>query len=85
MYDKPHPVDHDDENRKQRELSGHVKSCDVLQAVIYDLLRDHVPPSTMEAIVRDNARFHREPGPFIYTNGWLASYAQDLARRIRGE
>lgn len=77
------PVDHAAGNRGLRERSGEVSGIDVLQGVLYDLLRDHIQPSTLEKIVRDNSRMHGNVA--LYTNGWLASYAEDLAKRIRGE
>lgn len=73
-----------DENEKMRARSGRVVSRDRLTSVIYELIRDHVPPSTLEKIVRD-LDMAGVDGETLFTNGWLASYAEDMARRIRGE
>ena len=68
------------ENDLLRARSGTVKSKNRLVTVLYELMRDHLPAGTLETIIRDL------DGPncdeFIFTNGWLASYAQDLAERI---
>lgn len=76
--------DHNTENKEMRARSGHFVSSDRLTSVLYELIRDHVPPSTVEKIVRE-LDMAGPDGDTIYTNGWLASYAEDLARRIRGE
>lgn len=44
---------------------------------LYQLMRDELPPGKVEGIVRDC----QEPD-VLYTNGWLAKYAQDLAERL---
>lgn len=66
-----------------REASGSVDDNDPLVSVLYSLLRDHVHPGDLEALVLEEE--HRAPGDGVtrYTNGWIARYAQNLARRIR--
>ena len=49
-----------------------------LAAVLYDLLRDHVPFGALEKIVRENEA-HEE---FFVENPNLISYAEELADRI---
>lgn len=66
---------------RMRLASGSVSSEDRLVAVLYMLLRDHVRPSDLEAVVDGMGDNHT----FSFSNGWIASYAQDLAARIRGE
>lgn len=61
-----------------RHRSGEVNGNDRLTAILYDLLRDHVPPSTLEQLVIDLG----DHTSFQYTNGYLANYAADLASRI---
>lgn len=72
-----------EENKTMRKRSGEKDSDDLLVGILYDLVRDHVQPSVMEKVIRDNVSIRGETQQF--TNGWLASYAEDLANRIRGE
>lgn len=67
------------ENAGLRERSGEVAIMgDRLASFLYDLLRDHLPAGEVERLVR-------EADPDVqYTNGWLAEYARDLSRRLRG-
>ena len=70
------------ENSRLRDRSGNVIDNDPLTSFLYDLLRDHVNPSTVEKLVRDS---RADSAPFVYSNGYLARYAQDLAGRLRGD
>jgi hypothetical protein len=55
---------------------------DPLTSFIYELLRDHLPPGKAERIVQQVVvEAGRE---VVYTNGFLALYAKDLANRLRG-
>lgn len=47
-----------------------------LVAFLYDLLRDHVTPGVVEKIAQDAT------AETLFTNGWLARYAEDLATRL---
>lgn len=68
----------DQQNRDLRERSGSVEvKDDRLTSFLYDLMRDHIQPSAVEKLVRD-----ADPN-ILYTNGWLASYAKDVADRLR--
>lgn len=63
-----------------RQRSGSVNSDDGLTAFLYVLMRDHLPPGVVESCVLEHVeRGHKSQ----YCNGWLASYAKDLARRIK--
>jgi hypothetical protein len=42
-------------------------------------MRDHLPTGTVEEIVRAS----EQESEVIYTNGWLAQYAEDLANRLK--
>lgn len=58
--------------------SGRVVVKSRVVALLYTLMRDHLPPGTLEKIVRDaDADI-----AVSYTNGWLAEYAVNLARRL---
>jgi hypothetical protein len=69
--------------REMRYRSGQVTITDDLVSFLYTLIRDHVPPGIIEEILLDMT-----PGKgkaTEYCNGWLASYAKDIADRLRGE
>jgi hypothetical protein len=66
-------------NSELRLRSGEVNINDRLTSFLYDLIRDHLDAGTVEKLVRDA----QEPD-VAYTNGWLAKYAEDLAKRLRG-
>lgn len=70
-----------DPNDELRKRSGCVDSDDPLVSLLYSLLRDHMHPGTLEALVRQIEG--GAAGLYTrFTNGWLASYAKDLADRI---
>jgi len=60
------------------ERSGKVFAATPLVSFLYDLMRDHLPPGTVERLVREA----ESPGTTTYTNGWLAMYAKDVADRL---
>ena len=65
-----------------RVRSGVVSSQDRLVSFLYTLMRDHLTAGEVEAIVQE------EVEPFAdqvveYSNGWLAEYAKDVAKRLR--
>lgn len=62
-----------------RERSGMVSSDDSLVSLLYELMRDYVPPGTIEGIMA-SCKTDTET---VFTNGWLANYAKDLANRLR--
>ncbi len=66
------------ENDEIRERSGNFEtSDDKLTSFLYELLRDHLQVSVIERLVRDASSDTK------YTNGWLARYAHDCAKRLR--
>lgn len=69
-----------DENGALRERSGQVDSNSRLVSFLYDLLRDHLPAGKVEELVRN-----AQKTPVRFTNGFIANYAEDLAKRLRGE
>ena len=66
-------------NESVREASGLFSSADPVTALLYILMRDHVPASVIENTVSALI-----PGPYQLTNGWLGRYADDLAQHLRG-
>lgn len=63
-----------------REASGNVEITSRLVSFLYELMRDHLPPGTVEGIVQTCS------DPSVqYTNGWLARYAEDVAKRLLDE
>lgn len=67
------------ETEAMRERSGRVMLTDKLVSFLYELMRDHLPPGEVERLVRNS----QEAGDTLYTNGWLAKYAEDLANRLK--
>ena len=65
-----------------RERSGEVTSSDPMVSLFYELMRDAVPPGELERIV---VNVCIENTPVVFTNGYLARYAQDLADRLRAK
>jgi hypothetical protein len=71
--------DNDEENKRMRKRSGEVRIKNSrLTSFLYGLLRDHLPSADVEQLVRDS-----KDKDVTYTNGWLARYAQDLAKRLQ--
>jgi len=68
------------ENDALRERSGSIDIQDALTSFFYVLLRDGCPTGEVEraldAMGVNNVQ---------YTNGWLASYAHDVASRVAGK
>jgi hypothetical protein len=67
-------------NRNLREVSGTVTYSDPLTSFLYQLMRDELPAGIVEKIVRDIVN---EPEECLYTNGWLAQYANNLSEELK--
>lgn len=67
------------ENGSLRKRSGEVDSSDPVVAFLYILMRDHLSPGKVEKVVLE----HCSGGKHIFTNGWLAEYAKDIAIRLK--
>ena len=65
-------------NKALRQRSSSVNSDNKLVEFLYILMRDHLPAGKVEGIMID----HVTGGENNYTNGWLATYAKDIARRL---
>lgn len=73
------PLERDREIAAMRQRSGSFNSMDPLTALFYVLMRDQMPAGELETLVKDACRVTEI---CAFTNGWLATYAQDLAVRI---
>lgn len=70
---------HNEKNEALRSRSGEVQINSRLVSFLYDLMRDHLTSGIVEELVRAS----EDQPDIIYTNGWLAQYAQDLANRLK--
>lgn len=62
-----------------RNASGNISINDKLTSFMYELLRDHLPASIVEELVRSS----EEEIEVSYSNGWLAQYADCLSKRLK--
>jgi len=65
--------------KELREESGNFVSTDPLVSFLYLLMRDHLPAAKVEEIFQISVA---SPDS-VYTNGWLAKYAENLANGLR--
>jgi len=68
-----------DKNDLLRERSGHIEINSKLVSFLYQLMRDHLATGSVEQLVRES----EDESEVTYTNGWLANYAEDLAKRLK--
>lgn len=61
-----------------RTRAGTIRIRDKLVSFLYELMRDHLPPGVVENVVQNALK----DVPTTYCNGWLAQYAEDIAKRI---
>ena len=64
-----------------RSRSGEVQINSKLVSFLYELMRDHLPAGVVEEIVQAS----EGESNVVYTNGWLAKYAEDLANRLKDQ
>jgi len=64
--------------KRMRKASGHFKSKNKTVSLLYELMRDHIPPGIIEGIMENVS-----DKECFYTNGWLAQYAEDIANRLK--
>lgn len=67
----------ENETQALRRRSGEVCVNSRLVSFLYQLMRDHLPPGVVENLVWDC-----ENPEALFTNGYLANYAIDVARRL---
>lgn len=66
-------------NAQLRERSGNVRSHSALASFLYTLVRDYQQPGDVEQLVTNVIL---EDESVLYSNGFLARYAMDLADRL---
>jgi hypothetical protein len=69
-----------DPNAEMHKRSGKIHNHDALVSLLYALLRDHISPGDLEKLVREECEHGSEMK--VFSNGWLAQYAADLAFRL---
>jgi hypothetical protein len=69
--------------KELRKRSGTIKSKDKLVSFLYELMRDYVPTGTVERCVLNSTGPNSDECTF--TNGYLAKYAIDVAKRLSQE
>jgi hypothetical protein len=62
-----------------RAKSGNIKSKDKLVCFLYILMRDYIPCGKVEEIMYEQISDEES----VFTNGYLAKYAQDIAERLK--
>jgi hypothetical protein len=77
----------DSQNRRMREVSGRIDDSRPLVSFFYVLARDVATPGVIEGLLglslpSDESDEHGECGPVMFTNGWLARWAQDVVDRF---
>lgn len=74
-------MNNSDKISAMRERSGNIQIKSKLVSFLYELMRDHLPIGVVEKIVNSS----EDESEVLYTNGWLAKYAEDIANRLSEE
>lgn len=64
--------------KRMRKASGSFRSKEKLVGFLYVLMRDHVTAGIIEELMEGVSN-----KDCLYTNGWLAQYAEDVANRLK--
>ena len=64
--------------KRLKKASGNVRLNGKLESFLYELMRDHVTPGKVQAVLDDS----QEPD-VEYTNGFLAKYARFVAKQLK--
>lgn len=67
------------ECRKMRIKSGKINSHSKLICFLYLLMRDMITPGKVENLILDMDKAES----YQFTNGWLAKYAENIAKRLK--
>lgn len=70
-------------NKDLRKKSGKVNDTDPLVTFLYVLMRDELPTGRVEDLMRQATLIIKGDGDVAFSNGFLARYAQHLAKRLR--
>lgn len=62
-----------------REESGNITINSKLVSFLYELMRDHLPAGIVQELVNNSIN----NDDVIYTNGYLAKYAEYLANKLK--
>jgi len=75
-----------EELERMRMKSGDIHDNRPLIVFLYRLLRDEITPGRLEQILLEAGIDQpvTTPRDNVFTNGWLATYAQDIAWRLTG-
>jgi len=65
-----------------RSRSGNISDKDKLVGFLYILMRDHLSCGKVQEIINDYLMESDKNCRMDFSNGWLAKYAQDIARRL---
>jgi hypothetical protein len=68
------------DNDEYRRHTGSVSCDDPVVALLYNLMRDHLPTGVIQTIIDDCLK---HPGGYTFTDGHLARSAQLMADRLR--
>lgn len=66
-------------NNALRKESGERRYNDPLVSFMYHLIRDHLPAGVVEGLVWRSIK----GADALYSNGWLADYANNIATRLK--
>lgn len=69
------------QNSALRSRSGDVMVESKLVGFLYDLMRDYIPPGIIEELIQKSEDICQS-NQCLYSNGWLARYAVDIAKRL---
>jgi len=70
-------------NSAMRSASDTVHNRDKMVSFFYSLMRDCMTPGAVEEVVQ--SVLNEGDQEIIYTNGWLAKYAEYIVVRLRGD
>lgn len=65
-------------NEQLREISGNIIFNDALTSFLYELMQNHLSVGVVEEITRNSINNTE----VLFTNGWLAKYANNLAEDL---
>lgn len=64
-------------------IGPEVSSDDRLVGFLYVLMRDHVPSGVVEGILVEHVEAAADRPTRVFSNGWLAEHAKNVASRLR--